>query len=75
MKWLITLHEVIQQAQHIYAIEKAVNLVNSILLLEGEKKYSKYVSEKLVKPYRQYLNKLAYLLTLKKQGKSEVRIE
>lgn len=61
LKWFICLHEALQKAKFPVAVVKILEILDG-LKYAAEKKYDEYLMERMVKPYRQYLGKLAEVL-------------
>lgn len=61
LKWLITTHKIIQAADSTYLVEALSDGINQIGKIECEEHIEDYIETTLIKPYKQYLQKLCYM--------------
>lgn len=62
MKWLIVAHEIIKSVKYYRVLREMEQALAKMGLVKIQSKYEQYLFERVVKPYRHYLQKLCTLL-------------
>jgi hypothetical protein len=73
IKWLALLHQILQNSQRSFSIEKVIGYFGHLPTPNFKTHFEEYIHMKLIAPYKQYLIKLAAILLNKVERQSSPR--